>query len=216
MSQPARSTRAIHNQLASIFYAPIPRCTASRRYDTPLVAKFSVSRTHARQISNAPFLTRHSKNSTPTHLERPIMQNRRFFAATLTLALTAATLLPNAAIAKTSSAWARAGSDSVAVYLTYENTGKKAQTLVGAASPIAKAVEIHHSSPINMGSGSMAMETVHDLVVEPHQQLVFAPGGYHLMLVGLRRKFTLGDRFIVVLAFRDKHREIVSARVQNQ
>lgn len=144
------------------------------------------------------------------------MNFRRLLApiAALTLGLINT---PLTATASTSNAWARPGTDNVAVYFTLTNTSKKPRTLVGAASPIADSVDIHET--VQMGSGSSAittMQAVSSLVIEPHQHVEFAPGGFHLMLVHMHHKLTLGKHFIVTLKFRDKTREIVSVTVANR
>ncbi len=96
-------------------------------------------------------------------------------------------------------AWSRpaaAGSNG-AGYLTLVNHGK-ADALVGVDSSVARKVELHASS---MAGGVMSMTTETRAPLPAGGQLSFAPGGRHLMLVGLKRALHPGDRFAATLRF---------------
>ena len=76
--------------------------------------------------------------------------------------------------------------------------GKAADALVGASSPAARKVEIHRS----MSSGGMSSMQAQEKVALPAGGTVdFAPGGYHLMLVGLSKALAPGDAVPVTLIF---------------
>lgn len=83
-------------------------------------------------------------------------------------------------------------------YMTLSNRGAAPVTLTGAESPLAARVEIHRSS---MTGGVMRMMRETQVVVPAGGQVAFAPGGLHLMLVGLKRPLRTGDSVPVVLAF---------------
>ena len=69
-----------------------------------------------------------------------------------------------------------------AVYLTLTNHGHLSDQLVGAATPIADHAEIHTH---RMENGMMKMRKVDEVELPPHEEIVFAPGGNHIMLIGL-------------------------------
>lgn len=98
--------------------------------------------------------------------------------------------------------WSRpatAGSTAVG-YVTLVNRGSSPQTLTGVASPLAASVEIHASS---MAGGVMRMTREDKAVIPAGGKLAFAPGGWHLMLVGMKRAVKAGDGIPATLRFAD-------------
>ena len=96
-------------------------------------------------------------------------------------------------------AWSRpalAGRVGV-VYFTLTDTGAPDQ-LTGASSPVAKQAELHETIDTN---GIMKMRPVQELTVAPDKPLLFAPGGYHVMLMGLTQTLKLGQTFPLTLTF---------------
>ena len=120
----------------------------------------------------------------------------------LTLAITLPVLaLAAAAELKIDHPWARpaAAGGNGAGYLAITNTGKAADRLMGATTPVANHVEMHRSMEMN---GMAMMHPVDGgLAIAPGTTAVFAPGGYHLMLVGLKQPLTAGASFPVTLKF---------------
>lgn len=99
--------------------------------------------------------------------------------------------------------WARASAGNAtngAAYLTIQNHGKSADSLSGAASPVAHKVELHTHLNEN---GMMAMRQVNTIDVEPGASIELKPGSLHLMLVGLKAPLKEGDRFPLILTFRE-------------
>jgi copper(I)-binding protein len=93
---------------------------------------------------------------------------------------------------------AQAGMNGVG-YLTLANVGAKPVKLVAVESPAAKSVTIHQSS---MTGGVMSMRAVTGgLTIAPGGKVEFAPGGYHLMLMGLTRAQALGGKVPLTLVF---------------
>lgn len=116
----------------------------------------------------------------------------------LTLALAAAAQAH--AAPQVSGAWSRpavAGSTG-AGFMTLTNPGKTADALVAVESPAAKRTEIHRSS---MAGGIMKMERQDRVALAPGARVTFAPGGYHLMFMGLTRALKTGDRVPATLVF---------------
>ncbi|HXQ30534.1 MAG TPA: helical backbone metal receptor [Steroidobacteraceae bacterium] len=96
--------------------------------------------------------------------------------------------------------WSRATPPGVTVaagYLEVRNLGGP-DLLTGASSPLAERVEFHES---RVEGGIARMRPVDSLPVAAGARLVFAPGGLHLMLLGLRAPLTAGLRVPLVLSF---------------
>jgi len=74
-------------------------------------------------------------------------------------------------------------------------------TLVSAASPVASIVEIHE---MKMDGGMMKMNAVDRLPLPAGKTVDLKPGGYHVMLMGLRAPLRAGDTVPLTLTFEDK------------
>jgi copper(I)-binding protein len=96
-------------------------------------------------------------------------------------------------------AWSRAAMQGRVgvVYLTIVDHGA-ADRLTGVSSPVSEKAELHES--FNEG-GVAKMRPVTSLVVEQAKPVVLAPGGYHIMLIGLKQPLKQGDVFPITLSF---------------
>ena len=99
-------------------------------------------------------------------------------------------------------AWARAtpgGAEVGGGYLTIENKGTAPDKLLGGSSPAAAEIEVHEMA---MKNGVMTMRPVSGgLSIPPGQTITFTPGGYHIMMMGLKAPLKKGDKVPVTLAF---------------
>jgi len=122
---------------------------------------------------------------------------RIVFAAALLIAGPALAQAPGVQV---ENAWARAtaaGAKAGAIYLTL--TDKSApDRVVGASTPVAATAELHETVNDN---GVMRMRPVAGLALETGKAVVLKPGGYHLMLMGLRERLKPGDTFPLTLVF---------------
>lgn len=85
-------------------------------------------------------------------------------------------------------------------YLTLVNRGGDDRLVgVSVAPAIAERVEMHSMS---MDGNVMRMREVAGIDVPSAQTIELKPGGLHLMFVGLKAPFTVGQRFPVKLKFR--------------
>jgi periplasmic copper chaperone A len=99
--------------------------------------------------------------------------------------------------------WARpaAGPNKLgAAYLILKNAGQNADTLQSISSPDAEKVEIHvHTQDSN---GIMRMRAVEGgLKIVPGETIEFKPGGYHIMLFGLKHNLEEGQKLPLKLHF---------------
>jgi copper(I)-binding protein len=85
-------------------------------------------------------------------------------------------------------------------YFTLHNGGDKTVTLVGAAAPGYGKVMLHKTVH---QSGVDKMVHVESIDVKPGDNLVFAPGGYHIMLMQPHNHLEPGDKLPVTLLFGD-------------
>ncbi len=109
-------------------------------------------------------------------------------------------------------AWSRAalaGRTGI-VYLTITDTGA-ADQLIGASSPVAAKATLHESIDDH---GVMKMRPVAALPVQPGKPLTLAPGGYHVMLEGLKQPLQPGQTFPVTLTFANAGPVTATATVQ--
>jgi len=97
-------------------------------------------------------------------------------------------------------AWARAtppGVENGAVYCKIQNRGG-ADRLVGARSSAARTVEIHESVARD---GVVEMHRVDALPLDPGASVDLAPGGTHVMLVGLAAPLVAGAKIELSIVF---------------
>lgn len=122
----------------------------------------------------------------------------RFLTLTTALLLFAAPAFADINVTDVRSYETSEGMKNGAVLLTLENTGKDADKLISATSPVATEVEIHEMSETN---GVMKMREVGAVTIEPHNIVSFKPDGYHIMLMGLKAPLKAGEAHPIVLKF---------------
>jgi hypothetical protein len=96
-------------------------------------------------------------------------------------------------------AWARATpgkSTTGAAYVTIRSPS--ADRLVAASTPVADKAELHTMS---MSGMVMKMRPVAGVDIPAGQPVTLAPGGLHIMLMGLKKPLRAGQRFPLTLTF---------------
>jgi copper(I)-binding protein len=104
-----------------------------------------------------------------------------------------------------------AGQDQTAAYMTLRNGGQKSVALTQAASPAARAVELH--TVVDEG-GLKKMRPVPQIEIPAGGEVQLRPGGLHIMLIGLKEPLKEGARVAITLTFQDGSRREVSAPVR--
>ena len=110
-----------------------------------------------------------------------------------------------------SDAWVRAtapGQKVGAAYMTLQSP--LATKLVYAETKSADEVEIHSMS---MTNGIMKMRKLDVLDLQPNKPEKLAPGGFHLMLFGLKAPLKAGDKVTLTLCFKDEKDQITHQEV---
>jgi len=106
-----------------------------------------------------------------------------------------------------SSPWARstpAKARNGAVYMTIQNGGAATDRLIAVKSPVAGHAGLHQTV---MEQDVMRMRPVKAMPVSPGGMAMLKPGGYHIMLMGLKKPLKEGHSFPLTLTF-DKAGEI--------
>jgi copper(I)-binding protein len=83
--------------------------------------------------------------------------------------------------------------------------------LVGASSPAAASVEVHQ---MKMEGDRMTMGAVPALDLPAGQAVELKPGGYHIMMMGLKQPLKAGDKVAVTLVVEGKDGKRENVEVQ--
>lgn len=119
-----------------------------------------------------------------------------------------------AADVEVSNAWVKEtipGTENGAGYFTLTNQSNEPALLVGASTEAARAVEVHQHVLIE---GMMRMRRIPELVIGSGQTIVFQPGGYHLMVFGVKSPFIVGGQVEFTLHFADGDQKTIQADIR--
>jgi copper(I)-binding protein len=117
-------------------------------------------------------------------------------------ALAALVALPALAQVAVADAWVRGtvgGQKATGAFMRL--TSPTDLSLVAAASPVAKIVEIHE---MKQEGGMMKMNAVERVPLPANKPVALGPGGYHVMLMDLAQPLREGDTVPLTLTFEDK------------
>ncbi|MGE0584708.1 MAG: copper chaperone PCu(A)C [Flavobacteriaceae bacterium] len=91
------------------------------------------------------------------------------------------------------------GATVAAAYMTLTGKGDKGDRLVSASIPVADRTELH---TMTMDGGVMKMRPLENGIEVPAGETVkLAPGGMHVMLIGLNKPIVDGEKVKGVLTF---------------
>ncbi|WP_414900833.1 copper chaperone PCu(A)C [Sphingomonas flavalba] len=128
----------------------------------------------------------------------------RCFIAAALLAATAAApgLAASQSAIAVDRAWARQtapGQSAGGAFMTITNHGKAADRLIGGSAAVASRVEVHTMA---VDGGVMRMRPVTGgLSIPAGASVALRPGGYHIMLIGLKAPLARGSAVPVTLRF---------------
>ena len=138
------------------------------------------------------------------------MQTFRLFAISASvLAAFAVAVVPSARAVEfkagnlvIDSPWIRAtpgGAKVAGGYMTISNQGAAPDRLIGGSFPRASRFEVHE---MRMDGNMMRMRPLpKGLEIKPKQAVKLAPGGYHLMFMGLKQPLKQGEKIKGQLVF---------------
>jgi copper(I)-binding protein len=88
---------------------------------------------------------------------------------------------------------------TAAAFMLIQNVGDEDDVLLGGETEVANVVEIHEMAEVD---GVMQMRPLADgLVIPAGGEETLKPGGYHIMLFGLREDLTNGKTYRLTLHF---------------
>jgi len=94
------------------------------------------------------------------------------------------------------------------------NEGAAPDALVGVTSPAAETVQIHD---MQMDGNVMRMRAIPSVALAPGRHVAMRPGGgVHLMFIGLKKGWAVGDRVPVTLQFEKAGRVDVLLDVEDR
>ena len=83
--------------------------------------------------------------------------------------------------------------------------------LIGASSPLAGVVEIHE---MVMDGNVMKMRPLSALDLPAGRRVDLKPGGYHMMLMDLKRALKAGERVPIELRIEGRDKRLVSQTIE--
>lgn len=90
-------------------------------------------------------------------------------------------------------------------------TAQSDSKLVSAASPVAEHVELHK---MTMENDIMKMRQISELALAAAKPVALKPGGYHIMLLGLKKQISEGNAIPITLIFEDKDGNRTQMQIQ--
>lgn len=121
-------------------------------------------------------------------------------AAGLLVTLTAAVFASEHSI-HIDHSWARASAPGApsAGFMMVHNQGDSDDVLLDVTGDFAKKLELHRTQQVD---GVMKMmHQKEGIVIPAGETVVFKPGSYHLMFMGLTKNFEVGETYTVQLTF---------------
>lgn len=112
--------------------------------------------------------------------------------------------------------WARESPPAVtngAAYMMLTNMGPAADRLLEGSSEVAETIELHTHL---MENHVAKMRKVDMIEVAPGQSTMLQPGGFHIMLIGLKQPLTAGQTFPLTLRFENAGTILVQVMVRGK
>lgn len=110
--------------------------------------------------------------------------------------------------------WVQEGPPSqkiTAAYMVIENHGKADVELKGASTSSADVIELHKMELVD---GLMKMRRVDSINIPAGGKVELKPGGYHLMVIGLKQPLKEGDMVSISLEFSNDLRQTIKIPVK--
>ena len=110
--------------------------------------------------------------------------------------------------------WTRSGQPGqmTGAFMEIKNKGT-ADKLVSASCDAAKVTELHAS---DTSGGVMTMRKVDAMDIPADGELKLKPGGYHVMLIDLKRPLAPGEKLPIKLTFEKAGELTVEAKIKGQ
>lgn len=102
--------------------------------------------------------------------------------------------------------------DVTAAFMTIVNNSETANALQSASSPAAEKVELHQHTH---SDGMMRMREVDSIDIAPQASVTLEPGGYHMMLIGIKPALREQENVELKLNFANDESITVAASVRS-
>ncbi len=103
------------------------------------------------------------------------------------------------------------GQKVTAMFLTLDNPSATIHRLVKVESNVSDAVELHEHKH---EEGMMKMGQVSSITIPVKGSVALAPGGYHVMMIGLKKDLKVGEKVAVKLIFEDGSSQDIEPEVK--
>lgn len=134
----------------------------------------------------------------------------------VTVGLSACQAAPEGPQLEVSDAWGRPSpmaAGNGAAYMTITNTGSEDDKLINAYSDVAENVEIHD---MKMENDVMKMFHVDYMDIPAGGTLELAPGGKHVMFIGLYDQLEVGQVITIELEFEKSPNQTIQVEIKEQ
>ena len=101
------------------------------------------------------------------------------------------------------------GMSSSAAYMTIRNGGRQPVQIQELECPLALKSELHTTE---MSNGLMSMRRVDNLPINPGEVVELKPGGYHIMLMGLKQPIAANSEIPIIITFSNGVQKTVMAQ----
>ncbi len=122
--------------------------------------------------------------------------------------------LPAAQVISVKDAYIRAmppGQKVTAMFMTLDNHSATQHALLAAKGTVSEAIELHEHKHEN---GMMTMRQVEKIEIPANGNAALEPGGYHVMLIGLKKNLKPGDKVAIQLLFEDNSTQNIEPEVK--
>lgn len=102
------------------------------------------------------------------------------------------------------------GSPNAAAFMTLTNETSHTLTIIAVDTPVAKKAELHKT--LKVGE-IREMRHVKKLALAPGESLKLSHDGYHLMLIGLKKRLKRGEKVKLVFSLKDGSSVSIDASV---
>lgn len=116
-----------------------------------------------------------------------------------------------------SGAWARTSAMDAAngaAYMTLTSPTDDAVVAASVDMSVAMKAEVHETTM--QADGSMAMQEVNSVALPAGEAVEFAPGGFHVMLMGLAAPLEIGSTVSITLSLESGDSIVVDAEVREE
>ncbi len=103
------------------------------------------------------------------------------------------------------------GQSNAVAFMTLESADGKAHDWVSVSLSICKHASLHTHRNEN---GVMRMSKVDKITIPAEGSVALAPGGLHVMIMGLTQKLAVGQKVPIVMRFADGKEQTVTAIVK--